>query len=264
MLLSLKRDDLTVGNITRLFSNTTKVTPDKQFIVNPPVIDTQWKMILAPGEYTNKEQVETTAGIFLFNKLLVEGNLENVIPNGYYNEVLTKKKFSAFLTMVANAIMSGKIQIKPTVYTFLRDYEFWALKLVTIFSPSYTPAMVTPSKKLMDAKKKLLTENKEASTAEMVDIRNELLDVARDTIKGDPGKTLFDSGSRGSFDNDFGNMFVAVGPVENPVTVPDSPIVNPFSTYGATQIALIPPLELKQSDKLYDDNVCEQAILYIF
>ena len=218
MLLSLKRDDLTVGNITRLFSNTTKVTPDKQFIVNPPVIDTQWKMILAPGEYTNKEQVETTAGIFLFNKLLVEGNLENVIPNGYYNEVLTKKNFSAFLTIVANAIMSGKIQIKPTVYTFLRDYEFWALKLVTIFSPSYTPAMVTPSKKLMDAKKKLLTDNKDASTGEMVDIRNELLDVASDTIKGDPGKTLFDSGSRGSFDNDFGNMFVAVGPVENPVT----------------------------------------------
>ena len=218
MLLSLKRDDLTVGNITRLFSNTTKVTPDKQFIVNPPVIDTQWKMILAPGEYTNKEQVETTAGIFLFNKLLVEGNLENIIPNGYYNEVLTKKKFSNFLTLIANAIMSGKIQIKPTVYEFLRDYEFWALKLVTIFSPSYTPAMVTPSKKLVDAKKKLLTDNKDATTADMVDIRNQLLDVAKDTIKGDPGKTLFDSGSRGSFDNDFGNMFVAVGPVENPVT----------------------------------------------
>lgn len=49
-------------------------------------------------------------------------------------------------------------------------------------------------------------------------MRNKLLDVARDTIKGDPGKTLFDSGSRGSFENDFGNMFVAVGPVENPVT----------------------------------------------
>ena len=58
--------------------------------------------------------------------------------------------------------MSGKIQIKPTVYEFLRDYEFWALKLVTIFSPSYTPAMVTPSKKLMDAKQKLLNENKNA------------------------------------------------------------------------------------------------------
>ena len=218
LLLSLKKEDLTVGLITKLFSYTTKVTPEKSFIVKEPEIDTQWKMILAPGEFTNKEQVETTAGIFLFNKLLVEGNLENVIPNGYYNEVLTKKKFSAFLSMIANAIMSGKITIKPTVYSFLRDYEFWALKLVTIFSPSYTPAMVTPSKKLMDAKQKLLNENKNASTAEMVDIRNELLDVARDTIKGDPGKTLFDSGSRGSFDNDFGNMFVAVGPVENPVT----------------------------------------------
>ena len=218
LLLSLKKEDLTVGLITKLFSYTTKVTPEKTFDVKEPEIDTQWKMILAPGEFTNKEQVETTAGIFLFNKLLVEGNLENVIPNGYYNEVLTKKKFSAFLSMIANAIMSGKITIKPTVYNFLRDYEFWALKLVTIFSPSYTPAMVTPSKKLIDAKQKLLNENKNASTAEMVDIRNELLDVARDTIKGDPGKTLFDSGSRGSFDNDFGNMFVAVGPVENPVT----------------------------------------------
>lgn len=218
LLLNLKKEEMTVELITSLFSNTTKMTEDKSFVVKPPEIDTQWKMNLAAGEYTNKEAVQTTAGIFLFNKLIVEGDLEKVIPNGYYNEVLNKKKFSAFLNYIAAAIMNGSISIKPTVYEFLRDYEFWALKLVTIFSPSYTSALVTPSKKLTDAKQKMLGDSKNASTAEMVEMRDKLLDVARDTIKGDPGKTLFDSGSRGSFENDFGNMFVAVGPVENPVT----------------------------------------------
>lgn len=218
ILLDLKKEEITVDLITSLFSNTTKITPDKKFDVKPPEIDSQWKMHLDAGEYTNKEAVETTAGIFLFNKLIVEGDLEKITPNGYYNETLNKKKFSAFLNYVAAGIMNGKIQVKPTVYNFLRDYEFWALKLVTIFSPSYTSALVTPSKRLTDEKQKLLNDNKNASTAEMVEIRDKLLDVARDTIKGDPGKTLFDSGSRGSFENDFGNMFVAVGPVENPVT----------------------------------------------
>lgn len=218
VLLNLKKEELTVGLITKLFGNTTEVTSDHKFNVNPPEIDTQWKMNLAPGEYTNKEAVQTTAGIFLFNKLIVEGDLEKIIPNGYYNETLNKKKFSAFLNLVAAGIMNGSISINPTVYHFLRDYEFWALKLVTIFSPSYTSALVTPSKKLTTEKQKLLNNNKNASTAEMVEIRDKLLDVARDTIKDDPGKTLFDSGSRGSFENDFGNMFVAVGPVENPVT----------------------------------------------
>lgn len=218
LLLSLDKNELTVNLITKLFSNTTKLTEDHKFIINPPEIDTQWKMNLEPGEYTNIDAVQTTAGIFLFNKLIVEGDLQHVIPNGYYNETLNKKKFSAFLSIIAAAIMSGKVKIKPTVYEFLRDYEFWALKLVTIFSPSYTSALVTPSQKLTAEKEKLLTKNKNASTAEMVEIRDKLLDVARDTIKGDPGKTLFDSGSRGSFENDFGNMFVAVGPVENPIT----------------------------------------------
>ena len=220
LLLGLKKEEMTVDLITSLFSNTTKMSEGskKTFEVKPPVIDTQWKLHLDAGEYINKEAVETTAGIFLFNKLIVEGDLEKITPNGYYNETLNKKKFSAFLNYVAAGIMNGKIPIKPTVYNFLRDYEFWALKLVTIFSPSYTSALVTPSKRLTDEKQKLLNDNKNASTAEMVEIRDKLLDVARDTIKGDPGKTLFDSGSRGSFENDFGNMFVAVGPVENPVT----------------------------------------------
>lgn len=221
LLLGLKKDEMTVSLITSLFSNTTKmneINGHKEFKITPPVIDTQWKMHLDAGEYINKEAVDTTAGIFLFNKLITEGDLESVIPNGYYNETLNKKKFTAYLSLVASGIMNGKIQIEPTVYTFLRDYEFWALKLVTIFSPSYTSALVTPSKRLTDEKQKLLNDNKNASTAEMVEIRDKLLDVARDTIKGDPGKTLFDSGSRGSFENDFGNMFVAVGPVENPVT----------------------------------------------
>ena len=118
LLLGLKKEEMTVDLITSLFSNTTKMSEGskKTFEVKPPVIDTQWKLHLDAGEYINKEAVETTAGIFLFNKLIVEGDLEKITPNGYYNETLNKKKFSAFLNYVAAGIMNGKIPIKPTVY----------------------------------------------------------------------------------------------------------------------------------------------------
>lgn len=213
-LLSLKKDELTVSKITKLFAHRAK--PGNVFDVEPPKFNTKAKFTLDAGEYINRDTVETSVGIFLFNKLLVEGNVEACIEGGYFNEVCTKKVFSKFLNIIAQGIINQVIPITPNVYNFLRDYEFWGMKLVTIFSPSYTMAMIKPSDDIRAMKDDLIKKNKDPSLASLTDIRAKLLDVAKTDTKDDPGRTLFDSGARGSFDNDFGNMFVAVGPVENP------------------------------------------------
>lgn len=216
-LFSLEKGNITVQQISELFAYRTK--KGNTFDVIPPVISTKAKIFLKAGEYINQEDITTTAGIFLFNKLLVEGPVSSVIPGGYYNEVLTKKKLTQFLDLLAQGILEGKLKIEPDIYQFLKDYEFWGLKLVTIFSPSYTMGMVKPSEELQKKRQKLLHDApKDMSVSEMVALRDKILADVKDEIKNDPGLSLFDSGARGGFDNDFGNMFVAVGPVEIPGT----------------------------------------------
>ena len=217
ILLALDKDKITVSLLTKMFAHRTK-KGGNAFDVKPPEFDTSWKLVLAPGEYINKEQVQTTVGIFLFNKLLIEGDISSIIPNGYYNEIITKKKMNKLLDLIADAVKNRILPVKPSLYEFLRAYEFWGLKLVTIFSASYSMAMMNPSKEFRDKKEAVLATIKGDSVADMVAARTKLLDEARKEVQADPGMSLFTSGSRGSFDNDFGNMFVAIGPVDNPGT----------------------------------------------
>lgn len=220
-LLKLKKEDVTVSLITKMFANRTSINRDPKatFNTKKPEYDTRWNLHLNKGEYINHEAVDTTVGIFLFNKLLVEGGIDKVIPNGYFNEIVNKKKFNKFINYIASGIKNEVIEISPTVENFLRDYEFWAMKLTTVFSASYTEKMIRPSESLKKIKAEMLgNAPKDAGINDMVNTRTKLLKVAADETKGDPGRAIFDSGARGSFENDFGNMFVAIGPIEDPAT----------------------------------------------
>jgi hypothetical protein len=128
---------------------------------------------------------------------------------------MTKKNTAKFLALIANGLTEGKINVKDHLYRFLKDYEFWTMKLVTIFSPSYSMGMIKPSDEMKKMKEKLLAEADGNDLATLAGIRSKLVDQAKVETKNEAGRSLFESGARGSFDNDFGNMFVAVGPVEN-------------------------------------------------
>ncbi len=216
-LLLLKIEDLTISFITKNFGYTTK-KEDGKFIITPPKFDTKLNVNLAAGEYINKEAVSTTVGIILFNKLLIENKISNIIPNGFYNEVMTKKQFGEIMSYVSSALNKKLIKINPTVIDFLKAYEFYGLKLVSIFSPSYTMGIMKPNKEVMAEREKLIRESKLETVQDMSHLEDKLVSKAREILKNDPGMTLFDSGSRGSFDNDYKTMSVAVGPVENVVT----------------------------------------------
>jgi hypothetical protein len=221
-LLAIKSKDLTINKIAKLFGNTVSMADKGKskksvFDVHYPKFNPQAKFTLQAGEYINKETITTTVGIFLFNKLMVEGMLEDVVPGGYYNEICNKSKFGKLTDMVAEAIMSQKIQIKPTVVEWLNAYEFWGLGLVSIFATSYSMETIVPNKKLEDMKKKLLQEAPDKSLATLSGIEQKLIAEADKLTDGTPGKFLFDSGARGSFSNDFKNMAISIGPVENPI-----------------------------------------------
>lgn len=215
-LLALKQEELSISLISKLFGKTAKKVDGKWEIQNPK-FDTKSPLHLDAGEYINQKEVDTTVGSFLFNKLMIEGMLEPVIPNHYYNEVVNKKGFKKLVGMLSEGLMMGKIPVDPVLIKWLKQYEFYGMKAVTIFSPSYTEGLLKKNVSVSKEKQKLLNQKKgDLTPAEMTEIEDTLVKNSHDILKKDPGLTLYDSGGRGSFDNDYKNMNLMIGPVAVP------------------------------------------------
>lgn len=215
LLLSLKQEDLGVKMITRLFGKTAKKENGKM-IISQPRFDTKSKLFLKKGEYINTEDIETTVGSFLFNKLMVEGMIEECIPGGYYNEVINKGGMSKFQNYISEGVMQKIIPVDPNLTKWLKQYEFYGMKLSTIFAPSYTENLLRHNDKVMKVRNDLIEKNKDADIAKMVEMEDIIVGTARKELKGDPGMTLFDSGARGDFSNDYKNMNLSLGAVAIP------------------------------------------------
>ncbi len=214
-LLSLKQEDLGVKMITRLFGKTAE-KKDGKMVIHPPRFDTKSKLYLKKGEYINKKDVETTVGSFLFNKLMIEGMLEEIIPDGYYNEVIDKKGFGKLQGYISQGLMEEELPVTPNLTKWLKHYELYGMKLSTIFSPSYSQSMLKKNPEVDKEKEELLKKNPNANLDKMVEIEDKLVASARKKLKGDTGMTIFDSGARGTFDNDYKNMNLMLGPVAIP------------------------------------------------
>lgn len=214
-LLALKQDDLKVSTISKLFGKTTTRSAGK-FVINPPKFNVRDKLHLNAGEYINIKEVDTTVGSFLFNKLMVEGIIEEIIPNGYYNEVINKGGFNKLIDIISQGLLMKKIPIDPNLIKWIKHYEFYSLKLSTVFSPSYTESLLKGNSVVKKEKEKLLKTKEIKSPTDMTDLEDQLVASSRKILEGDPGMTLFNSGARGSFENDYKNMNLMVGPVAIP------------------------------------------------
>ena len=222
-LLAMKQEDMTVSFITQTFTKSAKkqiVDGKITFVETQPEFDLRATFNLAPGEYINAEAITTNVGKFLFNKLIIEGTISSIVPGGYYNKVFTKDSWSEIAKWISNSVMEGKLEIDNLV-KYLKAFEFYGLKLVTCMSPSFSEAVLKPNPIVDKEKKKLLDEldKKENPTLkDYTDIEDKLVDTAKKAIGNDPGMSLYNSGSRGSFGNDYKINTVIVGPVKNCAT----------------------------------------------
>lgn len=216
--LALKPSDITLNYLITNFGYRGQLKNGKLVTIEPK-FHSGYKVHLRAGEYINKKEIDTNCGIILFNKIFVEEDLVELIPDGFYNEVLDKKKLNKFLGIISDAVRAKKIQINPTYVKFLKNYEFWGLIAVSIFSPSYDMNIIKPNEKVMKEKEKLLRNVGEISDVnKMVEIEDQLVSLAKNELKDDPSFPLYASGARGSFDNDYKNISMALGPVQNLIT----------------------------------------------
>lgn len=223
-LLALKPEDCTVPFLISKIAKTTKIKRDQSgarsgFQVKPPEWDLRATMHLKAGEYINQKDVDTTLGSFLFNKLLIEDKISAIWENGYFNEVATKKSIGKLINAVSTGLTERKIPLMPNVTGFIQSFEFYGLMLVPALAASLTPALLSVQTDLREERDKLFSNmGDNPDITKVVEAEDKLVAMAADKLKNDPGMSLFTSGARGSFDDNYKMMSLTIGPVYNNAT----------------------------------------------
>lgn len=220
--LSIKQEDISLDLITELFADTSSKQKNKDgktvMVKKPSKFKQNDIMVLEPNEYINKEKVRTNLGLFIFNKFIVEGPLEKVL--GYINEPITNSEYDKIDSKMSNALLNDVISV-DTMIEYLNKMH-WGYALNSIFCSSYTMKTFKPDPEIIRMRDKLLAENKEGvergDPLVLSKIEKQLLDFAKEKLKGDPGMDLFDSKAKGSFGNNYKNMSLMKGVVYNSST----------------------------------------------
>ena len=212
-LLNLTEDEITSSFIMDTFGEF-----DGKVNANPYDIITIPRGVYGYGDKKNKNSFDTTVGRWIFNKYFIEPHegIFNILK--YVNDDITKKSYKTLVQLLTYSLVEDELSI-PEFETFAEKTQKF-MPFVSILSPGYTTAMLTVSAKINKEKARLIKlhqkEIDEGNIYVVDEITKELLDYARELLKDDPSMDMYLSGSRGSFENNFKNMFVMRGAVKDP------------------------------------------------
>jgi len=174
------------------------------------------KGVYGPEGKKNKEPFKTTVGIWIFNKVFIERQLFDMF--GYINRPINKGMVGDITDKNTEWVLEDKCEMQVLKDFIMKAYKF--MPYVVILSDNYTMKMLTVSKRINVRKaeliKKYRKELDEKDPEVAIKIQNELLDLAKDILKGDPSMDMYDSGARGKFNNTFKNLFIMKGITRNP------------------------------------------------
>ena len=169
-----------------------------------------------PEGKKNKNSFTTTVGRYVFNKMFIEQDLFYLFK--YISEPVRVDLVSDISDRISFALLENQVEL-PVLKRFLMRCQK-CQPYSNILAPSFTLKMLTMSKELDKFKKQLLTKHAKAIEAgdEKVtaDIEKALLDKAKEILKDDPSMDIYGSGAKGSFKNNFKNLFVMRGAVKDP------------------------------------------------
>ena len=214
-LIGLQSKDISIKLISELFGDTYDKKTGKVVPSRMKPTDT---LTLKAGECMAKETVETTAGRVIFNKIIIQPAFNDQF--GYINMVINKGGLGKLEEMLSQALMDDKITTDQMMKYF--DHIQWlGANANHILTPSFTMGTLTPLKNITDERDQLLKKNADkiakGDVLVAVQIENDLTKKAKAQLKDDPGMDLFNSGARGSFENNYKNTSIMKGTAYNPI-----------------------------------------------
>lgn len=218
MLINLNEDDITKSLVIELFGNFGEYQKFNPYDIITIPIGGYGGKIPNGQEKKNKNTFTTTVGRFIFNKYFIECEPELLDLIGYVNDNVGKKVYGKLFDQLCYFVMEDQISMETYKRFCVKTQKF--MPFVSILAPNHSNNMLTITKKINVRKAQLLAENKEAidnHDVKVVDaISKELLTYAKELMAGDPAMDMFLSGAGGSFENNFKNMFIMRGSVQDP------------------------------------------------
>lgn len=226
-LLSLKTEDFynNIGQINfdllvDIFGTKTIKGANGTITLNKPKFDPTDEFTLNPGECNeNKEKLRTTAGQLVYNKILFGNGLYKVV--GYVNRTLNSGKVSEIERMLSAALLDEKITADDFI-RYLDTFQELALGFHHVISSSFTMRGLKPIPKVIKHRDQLLKEHAEeiasGDVLAVANIEKILVKEAEEILHDEPSLALYRSGARGSMGNNYKNLSIMRGPVQNPIT----------------------------------------------
>ena len=212
-LLALKPEEITKALIDEKFSHRYDTATRK---VLPPEISFQEEFTLKAGECFNKKEVKTNVGQLIVNKVLFGRNpkLQEIV--GYVAEPFSKSTVGKIEDKMAKASNSGQLIVAD--WAQYLDCIQWLgntanTNVAVSFTPNTTKVLPAVKKRRDELFKKHADAIKNNDVTVSLEISNELIKVAKEELKNDPGMTLYDSGAKPKFGNNYKNTFITRGPV---------------------------------------------------
>lgn len=230
-LLSLTPDDLdNIDTFKKLFCTT--VTRKAMFHTND-------RFTLRVNEFHNIVSMETTVGRFYFNKFVLYPKIIKLI--GYVNDVLTKKNISKLMNQVIDLKKEQKIE-QEDVFEFYDKIKWLGFRPSRYLNSSLTDEILQPSEDVERKRAELLAKYKNAidtnNITEFQKYEKELMEYVKADIAskklGD--SDIYESGCRGSYDNNLKVCSLGRGPIQD--------LTGGYKISTASLLDGIPPEEL--------------------
>ena len=208
---NIKEEDITTSFIMETFGSfngKSRFNPYDTIVIPPDSY--------GPEGRKNKKPCHTTVGIYIYNKYFFENDLFDII--GYVNQEVNGNVFDDINNKLSYALIEDKITLDQMKLYLKKTQK--VMPYCNILSPGYTEKMLTCTSVINKKKEELLKKYKDkidqgdAETCSQIE--KELLDYAAEYLKDDPSMDMFLSKARGSYDNNFKNMFVMKGAVRDP------------------------------------------------
>ena len=215
LLLSIKHDEMDAEAIKQLlaFKNG-----------GDAIFDPTDKFTLPKNKLYNKEDIETTVGRYIFNMVTLT---ERTGPHvGYINFPVNGSGMGKIEGKMSDLLMNDIISVE--------DYSDWIDRLQWLgfsisdyVSPPLTTDLLILPDKVRAEKEKILSKEENVKRLKQDgdiilagEIEKHLLDMSKEELKDLPDMDIYDSGSRGSFSNNYKMTAVSRGVVAS-VSNPD-------------------------------------------
>lgn len=210
-LLSINYADIDYNLLMGLFSDTYENGKIKKSKFEPQDV-----FLLKKGEYINTENMDTTVGMFIFNKFIIEPRFSKVV--GYVNYTINSKGLKNLESQLSEFLRDDIITSEDFA-DYLMRIQWFGNKLHEPLASSFTMRGIKPIDKVIKERDRLIKENQKAlekgDIIVMSEIESKLVKMAEEEIGDDPSMDLYYSGARGSISNNYKQLSIVKGPIMN-------------------------------------------------